>query len=155
MEHQLLSGAFSKENVDVIQRFRTSEYATSRYVVLHGSRSHTHTCNCFFMSEFLRFVRYLPNSGSLRVILVFPGLSSVDPLTVHFQPISHSPQSLLKQWDYGTFFSRAYVYKDIATTTETTYTNILDTVNNIHCSRQSKELKNPGTIWYRNFAFQH
>ena len=41
MERQLLAGPCSKENDGVIRRFMTSEHAASRYVVLHGDRSHT------------------------------------------------------------------------------------------------------------------
>ena len=36
-----LSRLWSKENDGIIQCFMTSEHATSRYVVLHGNRSHT------------------------------------------------------------------------------------------------------------------
>ena len=41
MKHQLLSKPCSKENDGVIWHFMTSEHSTSRYVVLHGIRSHT------------------------------------------------------------------------------------------------------------------
>ena len=41
MEASIFVQAYSKENDGVVRRFITSEHATSRYLALHGKRSHT------------------------------------------------------------------------------------------------------------------
>ena len=57
MERQLLSGACSKENDGIIQHFMTSEHAASRYVVLHGNRSHTRRIMLLYVLIMITFIR--------------------------------------------------------------------------------------------------